>query len=93
MTDIIDFDSIPTDNDTVVFDLRVRCDRRPDGKNETDPKLRYYDSNVYSGMLEWAPTESQKLKHANDPCRPVQPDILLNKLRPGQVRPTLLKVP
>ena len=42
----------PQENDTLIFDLRVQCDRRPDAaRDETDPRKRYYDSDVYSGQL------------------------------------------
>lgn len=76
----------PLDTDTVVFDLRVKCDRRPDaGRGETDPKAMYYDSSVYSGMLKWEPSGDQKSRYKGKDPRPVDPDILLVKLRPGQV--------
>lgn len=40
----------PSENDTLIFDLRVRCDRnREAARGETDPQKLYYDSNVYSG--------------------------------------------
>jgi DNA-directed RNA polymerase I and III subunit RPAC1 len=76
----------PHENDTIIFDLRVRCDRRPDARpDETDPKKRYFDSDVYSGMLEWVPQGDQANKFKHDPPRPVNDDILLVKLRAGQV--------
>jgi hypothetical protein len=69
------------------MDLRVRCDRRPDAqKGETDPRKLYYDSNVYSGMLEWSPVNQQAETFAGNEPRPVVDDVLLTKLRPGQVR-------
>lgn len=76
----------PHESDTMIFDLRVKCDRNPEaGAGETDPKKKYYDSNVYSGMLEWQPQGDQKTKFAAKRPGPVDPDILLVKLRPGQV--------
>ncbi len=78
--------SQPHETDTLVFDLRVRCDRRPDAiQGETDPRKLYYDSNVYAGMLEWVPSGDQPRRYASNPPKPVDPDILLVKLRPGQV--------
>lgn len=74
----------PHESDTIVFDLRVRCDRIPNSSGETDPKRMYYDSNVYSGMLKWEPSGSQMSKFPDHP-RPVQDDVLLVKLRPGQM--------
>jgi hypothetical protein len=70
------------------MDLRVRCDRRPDAqKGETDPRKLYYDSNVYSGMLEWSPVNQQEETFRGEEPRPVVDDVLLTKLRPGQVCP------
>ncbi|KAL7423095.1 DNA-directed RNA polymerase core subunit rpc40 [Cryptotrichosporon argae] len=79
--------SAPVDTDTYIFNLRVQCDRRPGvAAGETDPKKLYYDSNVYSGMLTWdASVGDQAARHRRDPPRPVMDDILLLKLRPGQV--------
>lgn len=76
----------PHENDTIIFDLRVRCDKRPEARaDEPDPKKKYYDSDVYSGMLEWVPQGDQVNKFRQDPPRPVNDDILLVKLRAGQV--------
>ncbi|WVN85045.1 uncharacterized protein L203_100187 [Cryptococcus depauperatus CBS 7841] len=77
--------SPPHEHDTLVFDLRVRCDRRPNvDRNETDPQRLYYDSNVYSGMLTWVPSGAQKQTYKGKPPKPVDNDILLVKMRPGQ---------
>ncbi|ORX40045.1 DNA-directed RNA polymerase [Kockovaella imperatae] len=79
----------PSENDTLIFDLRVRCDRNKDAsRGETDPRKLYYDSNVYSGMLEWVPQGAQSDKFGVNGVpkpAPVDPDILLVKLRPKQV--------
>jgi DNA-directed RNA polymerase I and III subunit RPAC1 len=45
----------------------------------------YYDSSVYTGMLDWTPSGEQSRKYKGKEPRPVDPDILLVKLRPGQV--------
>lgn len=82
--------STPHDRDTIVFDLRVRCDRIPHTKNETDPRKMYYDSNVYTGMMEWGPSGDQDKRFKGREPRPVDPDILLVKLRPGQVSETIM---
>jgi DNA-directed RNA polymerase I and III subunit RPAC1 len=77
----------PTEKDTLVFDIQVRCDRNPSAaKDETDPNKKYMDSNVYSGMMQWkSSNDNQKKTWGADPPRPVEEDILLVKLRPGQV--------
>ncbi len=80
--------SQPHETDTLIFDLRVRCDRRPDAvPGETDPRKLYYDANVYTGMLAWQPSGEQSWRYGKKKPRPVDPDILLVKLRPGQVSP------
>lgn len=76
----------PHESDTMIFDLRVKCDRNSEAApGETDPRKKYYDSNVYSGMLEWQPQGDQERKFASKRPAPVNPDVLLVKLRPGQV--------
>ncbi|WWC96087.1 hypothetical protein V866_002954 [Kwoniella sp. B9012] len=77
--------SAPHETDTIVFDLSVRCDRRPGvDKSEKDPKKLYYDSNVYTGMMKWSPSGDQSRKYKGKEPKPVDRDILLCKLRPGQ---------
>lgn len=74
------------EDDTHVFDLRIKCDRRRDAApGETDPRKLYHDSNVYSGMMKWVPSGTQDKKYKGNEPRPVLEDILLVKLRPGQV--------
>lgn len=64
----------------------MRCDRRPDAeRGEKDPKKLYYDSNVYTGMMKWSASGDQTRKYKGKEPRPVDPDILLVKLRPGQM--------
>lgn len=40
---------------------------------------------VYSSHLHWEPQGEQLERFKNDPIRPVIPDILITKMRPGQV--------
>ncbi|TXT15850.1 hypothetical protein VHUM_00353 [Vanrija humicola] len=78
--------SAPMETDTHVFDLRIKCERRRDAApGETDPKKLYHDSNVYTGMMKWAPSGNQAAKYRGIEPKPVLDDILLVKLRPGQV--------
>lgn len=88
--------STPNDHNTVVVTLQVECrwatedeDGR-DGKRlakdgETDPLLRYVNSNIYAHQLVFEPQGDQKEHFAGEnTIRPVNPDILIAKLRPGQ---------
>jgi DNA-directed RNA polymerase I and III subunit RPAC1 len=63
----------------------VRCDRNPEGKDSTDPRVKYFDSNVYAGMINFGPQQNQLNEFGDALPTVVNPDILLVKLRPGQV--------
>jgi len=88
--------STPNDHNTVVVTLDVECrwatvekDGR-DGKQlavdgEIDPNVRYINSNVYAHQLVFEPQgEQAQWFSGEDVIRPVNPDILIAKLRPGQ---------
>lgn len=45
---------------------------------------------VYSSALEWVPQGDQESDFADAPCKPANDNILLAKLRPGQVRMRLI---
>lgn len=74
-----------TDYNTVMFSLRVRCERNKDApKDATEPEDKYINSSVYSKHITWDPIGQQVEKFKNGPIQPVTPDILIAKLRPGQ---------
>ncbi|KAK5172174.1 DNA-directed RNA polymerase core subunit rpc40 [Saxophila tyrrhenica] len=88
--------STASDFNTVVLGLKVECrwatealDGR-DGKKlakegETDPNVRYVNSNVYARDFKFMPQGQQETQFAGeDAIKPVNPDILIAKLRPGQ---------
>ena len=88
--------SIPTDNNTIVMTLDVECTwAKPDedgrdGKQlaqdgSTDPNEKYINSSVYAKQLEFKPQGKQDQRFSGtNAIRPVNPDILIAKLRPGQ---------
>lgn len=89
--------STPNDYNTVVMSLNVECrwaTQEEDGRDgrqlakegSTDPNERYVNSNVYAHQLVFEPQgEYQpKLFAGENKIRPVNPDILIAKLRPGQ---------
>jgi len=74
-----------TAQDTVVFNLNIRCTKNLQAsQNTTLPKEIYRDSEVYSSRLTWLPLEDQEILFAKNPPRPIHDDILIAKLRPGQ---------
>jgi DNA-directed RNA polymerases I and III subunit RPAC1 len=88
--------SVPSDYNTIVMTLDIECrwatqdkDGR-DGKKlakdgETDPNVRYANSNVYASDLVFQPQGQQSTYFSEeDAIRPVNPGILIAKLRPGQ---------
>lgn len=89
--------SVPSDYNTVVMTLDVECrwakeaeDGR-DGKKlakegSTDPTVKYVNSNVYAHQMKFEPqgNHQPKLFAGENAIRPVNPDILIAKLRPGQ---------
>lgn len=60
-----------TEDNSVLFTMRVECDR--------DRK------SVYSGDLKWEPvSDAQEKRFRDNPPRPISDDILVAKLRSGQ---------
>ncbi|KAK5141390.1 hypothetical protein LTR04_002625, partial [Oleoguttula sp. CCFEE 6159] len=85
--------SVPSDYNTIVLDLNISCTWSATGKarakqGETDPNLLYTNSNVYARDITFSATGQQSRyfdpEHPEKRIRPVNPDILIAKLRPGQ---------
>ncbi|KAL1915559.1 uncharacterized protein VTP21DRAFT_6683 [Calcarisporiella thermophila] len=78
-------DEPPTDLNTIVFKLSIKCQRNPKADaNEEDPAKKYINSNVLSKHLTWEAKGDQETKFKASPIGPVMDDILIAKLRPGQ---------
>ena len=77
------------DNNTVVLRLQKECTwaAGQPREGETDPNVLYTNSNVYARDIEFIPTGRQvkEFPAPDGAIRPVNPDILLAKMRPGQV--------
>ena len=74
-----------TDYNTVVLNLKVKCERNPKAdKNATEPEEKFINSSVYSRHIQWQPQGQQESYFKDGPIEPVSPDILLAKMRPGQ---------
>ncbi|KAG2161829.1 DNA-directed RNA polymerases I and III 40 kDa polypeptide [Aureobasidium pullulans] len=82
--------SVPRDNNTIVLELNVTCEWRPEGKElakqgERDPNKLYINSSVYAHQFQFHPQGNQSEYFSGEGViRPVNPDILVAKLRPGQ---------
>lgn len=74
------------DFNTVKFELRVKCTRNEDAaENETDPTKLYHHAHVYAKDLVFVPEgQQEEYFSGKDAIAPVNPDILIAKLRPGQ---------
>jgi DNA-directed RNA polymerase I and III subunit RPAC1 len=89
--------SVPSDYNTVVLTLDVECrwkteaDDGVDGRRLakdgcTDPTAKYVNSNVYARQMCFEPQGDHQARYFSGPdaIRPVNPDVLIAKLRPGQ---------
>ena len=79
-------DSKFNDNDTLVFKLEVQCTRNKEAaKNEEVPRKMYNKAHIYAKDIEWTPKGRQEEWANGQTMSPTNPDILIAKLRPGQV--------
>ncbi|KAL5009296.1 hypothetical protein ScPMuIL_014877 [Solemya velum] len=73
-----------TADDTIEFQLQVKCTKHPNAKDATDPDDLYKDHKVTTKYMKWVPIGNQAQIFKEDDLRPVNTDILIAKLRPGQ---------
>ncbi|PIK58250.1 hypothetical protein BSL78_04837 [Apostichopus japonicus] len=74
-----------SDMDTIEFELKVKCSRNTSSSSDIpDPSEIYKNSKVTTKQLKWLPRGNQATLHQANPIRPVDEDILIAKLRPGQ---------
>ncbi|KAL4898007.1 DNA-directed RNA polymerase [Aspergillus ambiguus] len=76
----------PTDYNTIVLHLNVKCTTNPNAaKDEQDPRKLYNNAHVYAKDLVFQPVGRQsEFFVGENAIQPVNPDILIAKLRPGQ---------
>lgn len=82
---VLDLDSA-TDHNTIVFELDITCTRNPGApKASENPDELYINHEVLSGHLRWKPAGDQLTVFEGLPAPgPMNPNIVLAKLRPGQ---------
>lgn len=75
------------DFNTVMLSLNVECTFNDDAApGETDPTRLYHHAHVYARDIQYDPIGRQdRYFSGRDIIAPVHPDILIAKLRPGQV--------
>lgn len=78
--------STPSDYNTIVMRLDVECtENRNAAPDERDPRKLYHNAHVYAKDISFHPVGRQKQFFVGDGAiQPVNPDILVAKLRPGQ---------
>mmetsp|Transcript_25510 Transcript_25510/g.100781 ORF Transcript_25510/g.100781 Transcript_25510/m.100781 type:complete len:245 (+) Transcript_25510:278-1012(+) len=74
----------PSELNALKFRLKVQCTKVAAVPAEAKPSLKYHNSDVFSSMLEWVPIGEQAEVFGSKPPKPVNDDILIAKLRPGQ---------
>jgi len=73
-----------SEKNTLVFTLDVKCTRKAKGADL--PLDETYDNHtIYSNAMEWVPQGKQAAALKEDPPRMVHDDIIIAKMRPGQV--------
>lgn len=82
-------ESEAADNNTIVLKLNVECTHAPAAttkKGEQDPTKLYHYAHVYARDIVFEPAGRQTnyFPEPDGIIRPVNPDILLAKMRPGQ---------
>lgn len=73
-----------TEQDTLEFELKVKCSRRRDaGKDQSNFDEIYKNHKVYSGHLKWLPKGKQAQIYTESAVSCIHEDILIAQLRPG----------
>ena len=88
--DEVDDGETAVDNNTVKLKLHVECGwRSAEGvkSEETEPEKLYVNSSVYAKQITFVPLgrQNSEFPEPDGLVRPVNPDILLAKMRPGQI--------
>jgi len=70
-----------TENDTLEFELKIKCSRNPGADPSAEPDEAFVNHRALTEHMTWVPKGGQA-DRMSDPG-PVEKDILINKLRPG----------
>ncbi|XP_034669344.1 DNA-directed RNA polymerases I and III subunit RPAC1 [Drosophila subobscura] len=73
-----------TEQDTLEYELKVKCTRRKDAsKDQSNFDDIYKNHKVYSGHLKWLPKGKQAQIYSESMVNCIHEDILIAQLRPG----------
>ncbi|EDW11181.1 DNA-directed RNA polymerases I and III subunit RPAC1 [Drosophila mojavensis] len=73
-----------TEQDTLEYELKVKCTRRKDAsKDQSNFDDIYRNHKVYSGHLKWLPKGKQAQIYSESSVGCIHEDILIAQLRPG----------
>ncbi|XP_034101495.1 DNA-directed RNA polymerases I and III subunit RPAC1 [Drosophila sulfurigaster albostrigata] len=73
-----------TEQDTLEYELKVKCTRRKDAtKDQSNFDDIYKNHKVYSGHLKWLPKGKQGQIYSESSVSCIHDDILIAQLRPG----------
>uniref|UniRef100_A0A182J1L4 DNA-directed RNA polymerases I and III subunit RPAC1 n=1 Tax=Anopheles atroparvus TaxID=41427 RepID=A0A182J1L4_ANOAO len=74
----------PTAQDSLEFELKVKCTRRNKDVSEvTNNDNMYKNHSIYSGQIKWVPIGNQSTVYTEASVGPIDDDILISKMRPG----------
>ncbi|KAI9586601.1 DNA-directed RNA polymerases I and III subunit RPAC1 [Glossina fuscipes] len=72
-----------TEQDTLDFELKVKCSRRKDVKESSNFDSIYKNHKIYSGQIKWLPKGKQAQIYSESDVGPIDDDILITQMRPG----------
>ncbi|KAG5870985.1 hypothetical protein JTB14_013456 [Gonioctena quinquepunctata] len=77
--------SATTENDSLEFELKIKCtyNKEANKKDSSRAEDMYKNNNVYSKHIKWTPIGNQKERLKESDVGPIDPDILIAKMRPG----------
>ncbi|XP_037927762.1 DNA-directed RNA polymerases I and III subunit RPAC1 [Teleopsis dalmanni] len=76
-------DELGTELDTLEFELKVKCTRRKDVKDNINPETAYKNSKVLSSQIKWLPRGKQAQIYKESDVGVMYDDVIVTELRPG----------
>ncbi|KNE70410.1 hypothetical protein AMAG_14544 [Allomyces macrogynus ATCC 38327] len=74
----------PTDLNTIVLNLKVKCERIQGTPKSMPREQRLTNHTVYSRDIIWDPQGDQATEHRDNPIQPAFDDIVITKLNQGE---------